>query len=195
MPSLLLQKPSRKSKSKDHLKSLENRMKLWHALEIMELSKEAETIQKDLRASNSLSIIAEIFKKITREMRKGNIKSAMKLLVDNIQNGVLPLNDHTLYQMKQKHPHGKVADPEVLLPDIPEEIHPIRFHLIEKESVKKAILKTKGTAGPSGFDADGWKRILTSNQFSNSSNDLFKTFAEVIKKLCTISIKKRFGDP
>ena len=47
MPGLLLQKPSRKSKSKDHLTSLENRMKLWHAGEITELLKEAETIQKD----------------------------------------------------------------------------------------------------------------------------------------------------
>ena len=30
MPSLLLRKPSRKSKSKDHLKSLKDRMALWH---------------------------------------------------------------------------------------------------------------------------------------------------------------------
>ena len=50
MPSLLLQKPSRKSKSKDHLKSLESRLKLWHTGEIMELLKEAETIQKDLKS-------------------------------------------------------------------------------------------------------------------------------------------------
>ena len=185
MPGLLLQKPSRKSKSKDHLTSLENRMKLWHAGEIMELLKEAETIQKDLRVSNTPSTIAEISKKFTREMRKGNINSAMKLLADNMQNGILPLNDQTLHQIKQKHPHGKDAHPEVLLPDIPEEIHPIKFHSIDAESVKKAILKTKGAAGPSGLDADGWKRILTSNQFGNSSNDLCKTFAEVIKKLCT----------
>ena len=185
MPGLLLKKPSRESKSKDHLMSLENRMKLWHAGEIMELLKEVETIQKDLRVSNTPSTIAEISKKFTREMRKGNINSAMKLLADNMQNGILPLNDQTLHQIKQKHPHGKDAHPEVLLPDIPEEIHPIKFHSIDAESVKKAILKTKGAAGPSGLDADGWKRILTSNQFGNSSNDLCKTFAEVIKKLCT----------
>ena len=185
MPGLLLQKPSRKSKSKDHLTSLENRMKPWHAGEIMELLKEAETIQKDLRVSNTPSTIAEISKKFTRELRKGNINSAMKLLADNMKNDILPLNDQTLHQIKQNHPHGKDVHSEVLLPDIPEEIHPIKFHSIDAESVKKAILKTKGTAGPSGLDADGWKRILTSNQFGNSSNDLCKTFTEVIKKLCT----------
>ena len=58
MPSLLLQKPSRKSKSKDYLKSLENRIKLWHAGEITELLKEAETIQNDSRVSNTPWTIA-----------------------------------------------------------------------------------------------------------------------------------------
>ena len=87
--------------------------------------------------------------------------------------------------MKQEHLHGKDADPEVLLPDIPEEIHPIKLHSINAESVKKVILKTKGAAGPSGLDADCWKRIVTSKQFGNSSNDLFIKFAKVIKKLCT----------
>ena len=88
-------------------------------------------------------------------------------------------------RLGKKTPHGKDADLEVLLPDIPEAILPIKFHSIDAESVKKAILKTKGAAGPSGLDADGSKRILISNQFSNSSNDLCKTFAEVIKKICT----------
>ena len=72
-----------------------------------------------------------------------------------------------------------------MLPDIPKEIHPIKFHSIDAKRVKKAILKTKDTAGLSGLDADGWKRIFTSNQFGNSSSNLCKTFAEVIKKLYT----------
>ena len=62
-----------------------------------------------------------------------------------------------------------------------EEIQPIKFHSIDAKSVKKAILKTKVTARPSGLDVDDWKRILTLNQSGNSSNDLRKTFAEVIK--------------
>ena len=51
--------------------------------------------------------------------------------------------------------------------------------------MKKSILKTKGAAGTSGLDADGWKRIFTSNQFGNSSSDLCKTFAKVTKKFST----------
>ena len=55
MSSLLLQKPSQKSKSKDCLKSWENQMELRHAREMNFL-----TIQKDLRVSNTPSTIAEI---------------------------------------------------------------------------------------------------------------------------------------
>ena len=65
-------------------------MKLWQAGE-MELLKEAEIIQKDLRVSKTPSAISEISKKFTHEMRKGNNNNAMKLLADNMQNGILPL--------------------------------------------------------------------------------------------------------
>ena len=76
----------------------------------------------------------------------------MKLLAGNMQNGILPLNNQTLYQMNEKHPHSKDADPEFLLL---EKVHPIKFHSIDAESVKKAILKTKGAAVPSALDTDG----------------------------------------
>ena len=88
-------------------------------------------------------------------MRKSNINSGMKLLADSMQNGILPLNDQNLYQLKQKYSHGKDSDPEVLLPDLPEEIHPIKSHSIYAENVKKAILSSKVAAGHSGLDADG----------------------------------------
>ena len=74
----------------------------------------------------------------------------------------------------------------MMLPDKPEEIHPIKFDSVDAENVRKAALKTRGRAGPSGLDADGWKRIFTSNQFGDSTDDLCKTFVEVIKKLCTV---------
>ena len=66
--------------------------------------------------------------------------------------GILPLDDQTLDQIKQKHPHGKETDPEILLPDIQEEIHPIKSHSVDAESVKKAILITKVAVGSSGLD-------------------------------------------
>ena len=100
MQSLLLQKPSQKWKSREHLKTLDQRTDLWTLEEILNLLHEGETIQKDLRPSNTPSTVTEISKKFTREMHKGNVTNAMKLLADNIQNGILPLNQKTLNQLK-----------------------------------------------------------------------------------------------
>ena len=46
-------------------------------------------------------------------------------------------------------------------------------------------MKTKGGSGPSGLDADGWRRILVSNSFDNCASELRKAAAKFIKKLCT----------
>ena len=56
MPNLLLQKPSKNSKAKDHLKALERRLESWISGDLLELSKEAETIQKRLRSKKHLQI-------------------------------------------------------------------------------------------------------------------------------------------
>ena len=109
----------------------------------------------------------------------------MKLLTDNMQNGILPLNQKTLNQLKRKHPQGKEAELDVLLTDIPEQVYPIKFYAIYADSVKRAAVITRGGAGPSGLDTDGWRRILITKQFSTSSTDLRKAITEVIKKLFT----------
>ena len=41
----------------------------------------------------------------------------MKLLTDNMQNRILPLNLKTLNQSRQKHHQGKEAESDVLLTD------------------------------------------------------------------------------
>ena len=47
-------------------------------------------------------------------MQNGNVNGAMKLLTDNMLNGILPLNDKTLKQLEKKYPQGKKNDVEVL---------------------------------------------------------------------------------
>ena len=111
-------------------------------------------------------------------MKKGNVNSAMNILTDNMKTA--------FYLLQLKHPEGKEASQEILLTDTPETIHPIKFESIDVEKIQKAAVKTQGGSGPSGMDADGWKRILTSKQFGKSSIDLCKAFAEVIKKICSI---------
>jgi hypothetical protein len=63
------------------------------------------------------------------------------------------------------------------------EFHPVIFNCIDGESIKRAALNTNGSAGPSGIDADGWKRLCTS--FKHSSSNLCNSLALVARKLCT----------
>ena len=51
MSAFLLQKPSKNSKSKDHLVSFERRLKLWEEGEIRNLLHEGEAIQERMKSS------------------------------------------------------------------------------------------------------------------------------------------------
>ena len=59
MHSLLLQKPSKTSKAKDHLKALEGRINLWINGNIDELLLQGETIQSRLHDFNTPKSIGE----------------------------------------------------------------------------------------------------------------------------------------
>ena len=83
-PNLLLQKPSQKSKSKDHLSALERRVEHWESVEPAESLKEDETIQKCLKTSNTTSTVNKISTKFSCNIRTGNAHSAIKLLTDNM---------------------------------------------------------------------------------------------------------------
>ena len=66
----LLRKPSKKSKAKGHLKALKRRLESWISGGLLELLKEAETIQKSLRSKKASTKIAEISKRFSQEMKK-----------------------------------------------------------------------------------------------------------------------------
>ena len=87
-------------------------------------------------------------------MHRGNVKAAIKLLTNNLQKGILPINKDNFDLLKQKHAKGKPAPEGVLLTDTPEEIHPVKFETILAESILK---ETRRGAGPSGMDDDEWR--------------------------------------
>ena len=185
MPNLLLQKPHAKSKSSEHLKALKRRIALWKAGDLNELLFECETIQKRLKSFDSPKSIGEISKKFVTLMSKGNVNGALKLLTNSMSNGILPLNDETLKKLQSKHPAGREITQDALLTGEVPQFHPVIFDSIDEEMVRKAAIKTKGGSGPSGLDADGWRRILTSSSFGQCTIDLRKAIAEMTKKMCT----------
>ena len=167
-----------------HSEALRRRMIHWRSGDLLQLFKEAETIQKGLKDSTKPKSIGQLSKKFVEHMNKGNINSAIKLLSNNMENGILPLNDTTLKLLKQKHPRQSEADKHLLSDDIPKSIHKIKHECIDAEVIRNTALRTRGGSGPSGMDAYGWRRILTSNSFGQSSTDIYIALANVAKKIC-----------
>ena len=110
MPALLLQKPSKSSKSKDHLKALERRLEVWNKGDISALFREANTLQQRLPKPQERSDIASISKRFKIMMESGNVNGSIKLLTNTMAGGILPMNDEeTLVTLHQKHPEGRIA--------------------------------------------------------------------------------------
>ena len=87
MLTLLLQKPSKSSKAKDHLQALDRRItKLWDEGNIEGLLYEGMTIQQRLRSYEEGMTIAKISLKFKNLMSKGNVNGALKLLTDNTRS-------------------------------------------------------------------------------------------------------------
>ena len=99
-----------------------------------------------------------------------------------MRNGILPLNNEKLNLLRLKHYNPKCAYESVMSTDVPERIHPVKFEVIDVEMTRKAVMEKRGGSGHSGLDADGWKRILLSKNFGESSSDLCQTLTKVIKK-------------
>ena len=122
----------------------------------MELLHEEKTVQKNLTQQLTKRDIGKISEKFAALMRKGNVNAAINLPTENMRNGTLPLNNETSNLFRLKHPISKDAHESVMLSDVPERIHPVKFEVITAEMIKTAM-KTRGRSDPSGLDADGWK--------------------------------------
>ena len=118
-------------------------------------------------------------------MKKGNINVAVRLVTNNMQDLILSLNNETLNKLKEKHPKSKNVNNSILLTGVPQDVHPIMFAGLDEEMIRKAAIKTNGGSGPSTMDTGGWRRILCSNNFSDTNVDLRKAIANFIKKICT----------
>ena len=72
---------------------------------------------------------------------------------------------------------------EVLLRREKPSIYPAVFEDIDDSMIKKVALKTNDGSGPSGLDADGWRKILVSKSYGTINSDLRRAFANIIKNI------------
>ena len=184
LPNLLLQKPSSKSKASDHTKFLEERLKLWEQGKVMELFKECKMLQKKLLTGKrkSLDDLNKIFTKLVLE---GKPSAALKFLEENAENAVLPSSEAIVNKLKDLHPSPAEILPDALLSGPIETVPAALFASIDEEEVLKAANQTKGSGGPSLFDAKQWRRILGSKKFSKEGKQLREEIALFARKIST----------
>ena len=180
MPSLLLQKPSKESQSKDHLKALQWRIELWQSSHPLGLLQDSLTIQRNLKSAKAWKTVAKTSKNFVEEMQKENVNGPLKLLTVNIDHRTLPLNHDTISKLEMKHLQASAPDSIILLPDEAQNIHPISIKTSQlKMYIKLRLIPRELMI----LDADGWCRILASSSFGDSSADLSRAIASFTRKL------------
>ena len=121
----------------------------------------------------------------------GQVDSALRYLSNDQGGGILPLSDDVMEQLKEKHPEpqGFQLGSPLFGPikDIPHTL----YYEIDGDMVRDATLRTKGSGGPSGVDANGFRRILTCKSFKRSGTELCEAIASMTKRLCTEHVDPR----
>ena len=192
--TLLLQKPSKKSKTKDHISHLKRRLDLWSSGDIQQLLDEGRCIQARMIsriAPRKNDVDGHIFRSL---MAQGKVRNALSYLSRDQSGGVLGLDDiipqsqglTTRDVLRDKHPPGKPACPESLLPDSSETVNPIIYSNLDAECILQAALHTQGAAGLSGLDAYAWRRLCSS--FKSASHDLCHALAAVGRRICSSNV-------
>ena len=181
---LLLQKPGKNSKTKEHVKHLQRRLALWKEGEISALVREGKAIQSRMVKLNKApeNHVHKIFCSL---MMKGKVSSAIKWLNTNSNSGVLPINQEVMDELLIKHPQGEKADSDYVLSGPQKPVEKVIFDNIDEEWIYTAAKHLKGSGGPSGLNSDGLKRMLCSKAFKKSSTNLCYALAVVTRRLCT----------
>ena len=189
--ALCLQKPGPKSKSKDHQDCLAKRLVLWKKGKDDTILREGRMIQRRLGDSRRATDPPNRAKIFANLVMTGQVNSALRYLSDDQGGGILPLSDDVMEQLKEKHPEPQGVQLGSLLfgpiKDVPDTL----YYEINGDMVRDAALRTKGSGGPSGVDANGFRRILTCKSFKRSGTELCEAIASMTKRLCTEYVDPR----
>ena len=190
-----LQKPGPKSKAKDHQDALAKRLVLWREGEISKLPREGRIIQGRIGKLKGLASLdmTKVFAKLVFE---GQINAALRLVSESSSGGVLHLTDDVMEQLKENHPNPQPVKLSFLpFGPIHDAIPETLYSEINGDMVRQAALRTKGAGGPSGIDANGFRRIMASKSFKQSSSRLCEAIATMTKILCTQYIDSSIIEP
>ena len=97
----------------------------------------------------------ELTKHFTKFMLNRNVKQAVPLLEKDASKSVLQLNEHTLKELRDKHPPGGLKHDEMIIEGRIEKVNYVIF-----KTILKTAVTTKGSTGPSLYYAGNWRNIF-----------------------------------
>ena len=172
LPSVILQKPSATSKTKEHSVAIERRFPLWRQGDLIMLMKEIRFTQDRFVNSKRARSVEDISRTFAKLVFQGKLTAAIKLLDKENLLGLLNLSDEVLAQLKEKHPVPAEIEEECLLHGPVDLVPPGIFDVINEQRIFDSALKTKGFAGPSGMDAEGYG--ILREEIATLTRNLFK---------------------
>ena len=175
-----LQKPSLKSKAKEHQELMSKRLVQWKGGEINKFLHEGRIIQSRIGKLRSKDP-PDKSKVFTKLVLEGQINSAPHFLSKSTSGGVLPLTDEVMVQLQLKHPNPQPAKSGTLLFGATDnEFAESVYSGINSEMVRQAALRTKGCGVPVVLT-----RMASDESFKQSSMKLCEAIATMAKTLCT----------
>ena len=183
LPALMLQKPSKTSKSQEHYKKLEDRQGASKDGRIDELIQECRTIQRGF-SSNERRNKEDKAKTFAKFVFQGKTNAAMKLLTD-VEAGVHKVDETILNELQQKHPQPAPLTSDTLLNGPVNCVLPSYFDEIDETMVFKSTSITKVVGGSSRLDAEQYRRHLTSNKYKKENKELRVQLATFARLLAT----------
>ena len=120
-------------------------------------------------------------------MSTGKISSTIAKLTDT-SKGVLSLDETVKRQtveqiLIEKHPPAEPVNSNYITSCSEDAIpfHSSTFDQINAQKIRKSAMTTHGSHGPSGLEANEWRRILT--HFGQQSVEISKKIAKIAKKI------------
>ena len=185
MPSLILQKISNKWKTSKIKSHVDRRLNLWKNKDVEGLLNETRTIQKRLPQRQKLQRTEEKAKIFAKLVLKRKVNAAIWILDDDTSSGILSLSADVIKLLRQKHPDAKPSSDTMMLHGPFSHVNEIILDGVNADLVKKCAIRTKGSHGTSGLDANFWSKILCNSTFGNASDDLCHAIALLARMLCS----------
>jgi hypothetical protein len=166
------------------VRSLEKRLQWWKSGDLSALYKEAAAIQERFGKFQQKKQ-PHLAKTFANLMFTDLVHSALRpLRQEDGSAGPLEVTDDVLDTLRKlQFARSGSKKGRLNMGEEPELPEPVIFEPITAETIAKAAVKVKGVHGPSGGDAENWKRQLCS--FGPASVSLCDSIAAATRRLCT----------